>query len=342
MVRTVAETQVALTRLIGQPVEAAEFSDEVGAAVRQILTFDGWCLFGTDPATGLRTSQFGGRGTENTRVLHLNEAGMSDVNSFAQLVRSATGVGRLSREHPLARQSFRLHEILLPRGFESEARLVLRDRGRMWGALALFREDPHRPFGGDDLAALTAIAPSLTQAMRAYPVRPLTGRAPALRSGVVGLAPDDRVVDVSTEARAWLDDLLPGGDDLTNQENVMRVVYEVAHAVRRGDTARSATCVRTVSGRWMRAEGAAISLGETDVVVILQAATVQQLLGTIAACHLLTPREAQILGLLVDGLAAKQMARKLEISALTVNEHLRSLYRKCGVTSRAELVGRLV
>ena len=39
-------------------------------------TFAGWCLFGLDPRTGLRTVQFGGRGTEHTAEMARNEAEM--------------------------------------------------------------------------------------------------------------------------------------------------------------------------------------------------------------------------------------------------------------------------
>ena len=56
----------------------------------------------------------------------------------------------------------------------------------------------------------------------------------------------------------------------------------------------------------------------------------------------LTERETDVLRLLVHGLAAKQVARRLGISVLTVGDHQRSLYRKAGVRSRDELVALLV
>jgi len=160
-------------------------------------------------------------------------------------------------------------------------------------------------------------------------------------AGVVAFAPDNRLVAVSAEAQSWLDDLIPGGGDETYASDVTRVLFDAAHAVRRGDMRRASTCVRTVSGNWLRAEGAALSVGEADVAVILQPATVHQLLDTLAAHHQLTVRESEILGLLVHGLAGKQIARELGISLLTVNGHLQSVYRKCGVSGRDELFGRL-
>ena len=264
MIRAVADTRSALIGLVGRPVEAPEFSNEVSAALQGTLPFDGWCLFGVDPHTGLRTFQFGGRGTERTAEMARNEALMEDVNKYADLALAPLPAGWLSRNHPNARESFRLHEILLPQGFHSEIRLALRARGRMWGALVLFREDPSRPFDGDDTAMVCAIADPLASAVRAYPVRPICRRGSAPGAGVVALAPDNRLVAVSVEAQAWLGDLVPGGEDQTHAGDVTRVLFDAAHAVRSGDPSRASTCVRTVAGHWLRVEGTALSVGEAD------------------------------------------------------------------------------
>jgi DNA-binding CsgD family transcriptional regulator len=58
------------------------------------------------------------------------------------------------------------------------------------------------------------------------------------------------------------------------------------------------------------------------------------------ACGL-TARERQVLYLLIDGHPAKKIARRLDISVLTVNGHLRSVYRKCRVRGRDELFALL-
>jgi DNA-binding CsgD family transcriptional regulator len=52
----------------------------------------------------------------------------------------------------------------------------------------------------------------------------------------------------------------------------------------------------------------------------------------------LTGREEQIVRLAVDGLAAKQIARRLAISTRTVESHLANVYGKLGIRSRLELV----
>lgn len=53
---------------------------------------------------------------------------------------------------------------------------------------------------------------------------------------------------------------------------------------------------------------------------------------------ILTNREREILALLADGLANKQIAARLGISKNTVKTHLELIFDKLGVSSRAEAV----
>ncbi len=52
----------------------------------------------------------------------------------------------------------------------------------------------------------------------------------------------------------------------------------------------------------------------------------------------LSAREAEVLGLLVEGLSAGQMARRLFISESTVKTHISKMYDKLGATNRAQAV----
>jgi len=52
----------------------------------------------------------------------------------------------------------------------------------------------------------------------------------------------------------------------------------------------------------------------------------------------LTPRESEVLELVAQGLANKQIALELDISEHTVKFHISAIYRKLGVTNRTEAV----
>ena len=56
----------------------------------------------------------------------------------------------------------------------------------------------------------------------------------------------------------------------------------------------------------------------------------------------LTPRETEILRMLVDGQTAQSLADKLCISVHTANAHVRNIYRKLEVTSRAQAVSKAI
>ena len=52
----------------------------------------------------------------------------------------------------------------------------------------------------------------------------------------------------------------------------------------------------------------------------------------------ISPREREVLALLLDGLPNKLIARRLEISEKTVKSHLTSIFRQIGVNDRVQAV----
>jgi DNA-binding NarL/FixJ family response regulator len=50
----------------------------------------------------------------------------------------------------------------------------------------------------------------------------------------------------------------------------------------------------------------------------------------------LTPRQVDVLALLVDGLSNAEIATRLTLSAKTVDHHVQAVLRKLGVASRGQ------
>lgn len=56
----------------------------------------------------------------------------------------------------------------------------------------------------------------------------------------------------------------------------------------------------------------------------------------------LSPRERQVMMLLMAGDGRKQVAQKLKLSEHTIGDYLKAIYRKFGVTSRSELLSQFI
>ncbi len=83
----------------------------------------------------------------------------------------------------------------------------------------------------------------------------------------------------------------------------------------------------------------AVARGETVLASEVAAVLVRRVHSPEPA---LTEREVQILGLLADGLANKEMARRLLVSEATVKSHLSHIYTKLGVDTRAGAVAKAI
>ena len=83
----------------------------------------------------------------------------------------------------------------------------------------------------------------------------------------------------------------------------------------------------------------AIHLASRGMHVLPRAAAAQTLDGRVGmpGPDLLTPREADVLELLQEGMTNAQIALALSIGVETVRTHARNIYRKLGVTSRRDL-----
>jgi DNA-binding CsgD family transcriptional regulator len=80
---------------------------------------------------------------------------------------------------------------------------------------------------------------------------------------------------------------------------------------------------------------------EARAAVILEPAPSPDLAPLIAAAYGLTDRERRVAQLVAQGHSTNEIASRLHLSPYTVQDHLKSIFDKVGVSARGELVARL-
>jgi DNA-binding CsgD family transcriptional regulator len=75
--------------------------------------------------------------------------------------------------------------------------------------------------------------------------------------------------------------------------------------------------------------------------VVIEPATAAEIASILLEASALTPREREVTRLLARGLATADVADALTLSHHTVRDHIKSVFEKVGVSSRAELVATL-
>lgn len=67
-----------------------------------------------------------------------------------------------------------------------------------------------------------------------------------------------------------------------------------------------------------------------------------RILNEFARANRFSPREREVVSLLVAGKQAKEIARELDLAVCTVKEYVGSAYRKAGVTGRGPLLAKFL
>jgi DNA-binding CsgD family transcriptional regulator len=316
----------------------------------EILTtavgFDRWCSLLLDPDT-LAISQGIGRNDwfDQFPRLNLSEARDGDVNTHAMLARSRDHVGILSAATggDLAR-SERWRECLGPHGVGDELGCVAADELGCWGDFRFYRSSDDPSFSPDDALLMRQLSRALARGLRRGAVAPIEGTdsAPA-GMGVLLLDEQLRPSGTTGAARAWFAALDPTG---TAPDSIPGVAWNLAGrliAIEHGrDTGRAARArTRTCSGHWALVEAARIDGGSSGIAITVRAAGIEDVLGLVTRASGLTPRERELVALLLEGLATRELCERLFISRHTVQDHLKSVFHKVGVRSRRELVSRV-
>jgi DNA-binding CsgD family transcriptional regulator len=317
-----------------------EFGEAVASALRTLVPFDGYALIAVNPMSGLRSMMLSRNGVGPAAALARNEFVTMDINRYSDLARRQVPAGILSAGDPRDARSPRLRTILQPAGYLSELRLVLRSGHEVWGALVLFRSENLRAFTDSDAAALATLGDALSHAVRKFCVRPPSEALEPLDSGTMVLEDDDSIAALTTSAHRWVDELRAGSPNEVTAADALRIPFEAGHAARATGHPVS-VCLRGMSGRWMTLVADRLEGEPRRTAVTFAPATATQITPSFGKWHGLTAREHAVVTHVVEGEPAKVIAHRLGISRYTVEDHLKSIYRKVEADGRDSLLARL-
>jgi DNA-binding CsgD family transcriptional regulator len=329
---------------------------EVIERLRRVVPFEAYCASTLDPASGLITHALAEEmGDADEAAIffehlyfehHQSVRRMADIHQSVALLSETTG-GDLER-------SARYSEYLRPLGLAYEMRGAFTSAGYLWASMDLIRESGRPDFTPREANLLRRIAPHLGNGLKMAALRM---QVPAEEGGtdvpgVLTLDYQGRVVQHTPAAEHWLRDLEDLGSRWREWDGLPRavrtVVLSLRHALsperdRDGEIVPSLRA-RARSGRWLTLYGSlteATSERRAETVIIIEPTKPEELFSFSMTAYGLSPREEELVKLVVRGLSTTCISRALFISEHTVQNHLRSIFEKVGVSSRGELVKRL-
>lgn len=370
MVTTVSSSMVServvseIQRLSVAGLEATELLSRTARALQRAVPFDHYAAATTDPASNLITQAFGGQPGADYRRRPANVAyfdrfyfqeGFGLTTDMVRQRRWAATLSDLTDGN--LERSLCYRDALRPAGLRDKLHAVFVDRV-LWGDVELYRGIDSPAFTPQQVDLVRRISPLVGAGLKAAALHCRAFQAPLATDDIPGVIVIDRtrrVVSVTTAAERLLGEL----GELGELEAGWRIGAELPIAVQVviGTLEQSLALgpdpgrfcvprlqVRGRTGRWLTLHA---SLTEpafehpAEWVVVIGASRTEDLAWLTLVSYGLSPREEEVVKLVVGGLATKQIGDRLFITEHTVQRHLSNIFEKVGVRSRRALVKEL-
>jgi DNA-binding CsgD family transcriptional regulator len=337
-----------IAALCDQQLEPDVLVREVAERVRRVVPYDTAAWMHTDPETLLPTDvlTIGVPSNDSVSIEKAHSEFVDhDFNRFIDLDRSRQSVVTLATatKGDLGR-SERHRSVYFPRGLHDELRLVARSGTSTWAMACLVRASDLPLFTADEARFLAAIAQHVGDGLRAS----LAARTSRYGAGVRGsrgmlvLDRTGRIQAATPEADSLLR-RLPQQPHGQTPIAVVMVALQAAITAAQGDRPARAR-LRLPDGGWLLVH-ADILVGDIGkdhrIAVMLEPAGSAEMLPLLFALHGFTTRERQVADFLLAGHGIDEIARRLDVSRYTVRDHVKSMFAKTRVGSRAELTAVL-
>ncbi|WP_341347362.1 LuxR C-terminal-related transcriptional regulator [Paenibacillus sp. FSL H3-0469] len=337
----------------GPDQDSMQYREAVIARLRRLVPFSAACCTTVDPHTLLTTGAVTEQGLEAVHSVLLEyEYLREDEMNYAQLAIADIPVVSLSgATGGEPERSERYRKVLQPAGFGDELRVALRTGGVCWGFLTLFRPLGQPPFKEHECALIAAAGPLIAERLRSYasalPVTAADKEVPE-DNGILVLDEHLSPQSSNTAAENWLarlrqkeklaEEALPG----TVRAVCLRVLAEQEKKPAGAEPSRARICLQTGDATYLTVTASLLGGPERLLAVSFVSARSADVFRLLAEAFAFTAREKQLAEMLSLGLSTKELAESLHISAYTVQDHLKSIFAKADVSSRRELISRLL
>jgi DNA-binding CsgD family transcriptional regulator len=210
--------------------------------------------------------------------------------------------------------------------------------------VALYRGDSEPPFTRDEVEQVGGtcgtVAAAIQRSLFRHPGA-VAGRdaAPEVEGPAVLIVDaHDRASHLTPAARAAIEEL-GGWDHGSLPSNVLSVVA----GTRSTGKPFTSRCL-SATERWMSLRAAPLEGGDggLDIVVSIEPTPRATLSRLALAARGLTAREEEVAVLVLRGVSTQGISAALHLSPHTVQDHLKAIFAKVGVSSRRELTATLV
>lgn len=333
-----------VARICARAQDPLELLERVAAAVRKHIPYvsAGWLL--VDPDTLLITGVYEeGVPRETHLALIQVELTEDDVTKFIDLSRSATPAAALSAAtHGHLDRSVRWSRIYRPAGFGDELRTVFRTGSVAWGQACLTRAADDPWYTPREVDLIARLSPHVAHGIRAGLLLQEAESAAQERSAP-GLVVLDDAGEITSVTPGALESLgLLDGKGLDGSIVVHEVAAQ-ARALADGCVPGPPAVARTqsITGEWLLVRGARLDGDGGRTAVVMEPASRSDIAPLLVHLHGLTSRELEVTQLLLTGMSTRDIAEELWITTETLRGHVKAIFTKLGISSRAELFASL-
>ena len=261
------------------------------------------------------------------------------VTPYASLARAPAKASALYTAYRgVPERSAMWRDVLEPFGYQDELRAACTDNGHCWGAFSLMRDHGDQPFSRRETRFVQAVAAMLGPALRSAMIATGDGGEYTDDTAGVVLLDDAGKIVTGTETGLRRLERLVADRPAGNRFSVLDYLRALATAASPGSPVGLRLC--DPDDRWHVVQANTLLGGGTAVVI--RPLHPSELTAGMVLAYRLSPRELEVVELICQGLSTHEIAGRLHMSVHTARDHVKHVFAKTDVTSRGELMARLL